>query len=202
MLQLQVAHLGTKVQCPSCGSQFTARRDDEVMLPPADMPDFELSNDRASIRGDDAPKPPRALNAQRRPRLPAKTEEETYAVELDAEALDPRTKAQRQRVRRRAERLADATDEDDDLQPHRGVLVLVLGILSIVLACIPLAGWILGGISMSMGSNDERLMDARAMDRSGRAMTKAGRACGIVGVFLSTVIFIINVAFTVSSIRR
>ena len=65
------------------------------------------------------------------------------------------------------------------MKPHRGTLILVLGILSIVL-CGPLGifAWIMGG-------SDLKEMDAGTMDPSGRDTTKAGRICGIIGtVFL------------------
>src|SRR5262245_26574526 len=51
-------------------------------------------------------------------------------------------------------------DEYDDYgdrryeRPDRGGVVLTLGILGLVLSCIPLAGWVLGGIALSMGSTD------------------------------------------------
>lgn len=64
------------------------------------------------------------------------------------------------------------------MKPHRGTLILVFGILSIVF-CQPLgiAAWI-------MGSGDLKQMDAGAMDPSGRSNTNAGRICGIVGTIL------------------
>jgi phage FluMu protein Com len=187
MLQVQEEHLGKTVKCPSCGGAFAARREEETFTPAA-MPDFELDNDKPAPQEEPA-----------KPRVPS-SDQSTYAVQLDAEALAP---PPGKRGRRRPPRTY-STDEDyeSDVQPHRGVLILVLGILSIVLACIPLAGWILGGVTMSMASHDERLMEARAMDRSGRAITKAGQACGIIGVFLATVAFIFNAFMLTQSLRH
>lgn len=64
------------------------------------------------------------------------------------------------------------------MKPHRGTLVLVLGILSLVI-CQPLgiASWI-------MGSNDLKEMDAGGMDPSGRSLTQAGKICGMIAVIL------------------
>lgn len=78
------------------------------------------------------------------------------------------------------------------MKPHRGTLILVLGILGIVL-CGPLAiaAWI-------MGNGDLKEMDAGAMDPSGRGNTNAGRICGIIGTVLlaiSIVVFILIFAF-------
>ena len=72
------------------------------------------------------------------------------------------------------------------MKPHRGTLILVLGILGIVF-CEPLgiADWILG-------NGDLKEMDAGTMDPSGRSITHAGRICGIVGtvrLILWTVFF-------------
>jgi hypothetical protein len=64
------------------------------------------------------------------------------------------------------------------MKPHRGTLILVLGILGLVI-CAPLsnAAWI-------MGSGDLKEMDAGTMDPSGRGNTQAGKICGIIGTIL------------------
>ncbi len=64
------------------------------------------------------------------------------------------------------------------MKPHRGTLILVLGILSLVI-CAPLGifAWIMGG-------DDLKQMDAGAMDPNGRPLTSAGRICGIIGTAL------------------
>jgi hypothetical protein len=66
------------------------------------------------------------------------------------------------------------------MKPHRGTLVLVLGILSLV-GCTIFTGipaWI-------MGKNDLNEMDAGQMDPSGRSLTNAGKICGIISVVLA-----------------
>lgn len=64
------------------------------------------------------------------------------------------------------------------MQPHRGVLILVFGILSFVVCpFFGIAAWV-------MGNTDLREMAAGRMDRSGRDLTQAGRICGIVGTLL------------------
>lgn len=64
------------------------------------------------------------------------------------------------------------------MKPHRGTLILVLGILGLVI-CGPLgiAAWV-------MGSNDLKQIDAGAMDPSGRSVTNAGRICGMIATIL------------------
>jgi len=66
-------------------------------------------------------------------------------------------------------------------KPHRGVAVLVLGILGIVVC------FICGIIAWVMGNNDLREMAAGTMDPSGRGMTQAGKICGMISVILAIV---------------
>ncbi len=68
------------------------------------------------------------------------------------------------------------------LRPHRGVLILVLGILGIVLC------FICGIVAWVMGNADLREMDAGTMDPEGRQLTQVGKILGMIGVGL-TVIF-------------
>lgn len=71
------------------------------------------------------------------------------------------------------------------LTPHRGALILVLGILGIIV-CV-----ICGIIAWVMGNNDLREMDAGRMDPSGRGLTQAGKICGMISVIL----LIVGMAF-------
>src|SRR5260370_7625782 len=71
--------------------------------------------------------------------------------------------------------------EDRPCAPHRGPLIMILGILGIVLGGI---GLILGPIAWIMGRNDLREMDAGRMDSSGRGNTNAGRICGMIATLL------------------
>lgn len=71
--------------------------------------------------------------------------------------------------------------EQQPLRPHRGTLILVLGILGLV-CC-----FICGIIAWVMGNNDLRDIDAGRMDPSGRGLTQAGKICGIISVALQIV---------------
>ena len=75
------------------------------------------------------------------------------------------------------------------MKPHRGTLILVLGILGIVF-CFPLgiAAWV-------MGKRDLKEMDAGTMDPSGRGNTNAGRICGIIGTLLAAAVFLLALVF-------
>lgn len=80
---------------------------------------------------------------------------------------------------------ADSQMPPQQLMPHRGGLILALGILGIV-CC-----FICGIIAWVMGNGDLRQMDAGRMDPSGRGLTQAGKICGMVSVILQIVGFVI-----------
>jgi hypothetical protein len=69
--------------------------------------------------------------------------------------------------------------------PHRGVLVLVLGILSVLFAWTCFGGVALAVFAFNMATNDLNEMYSGRMDASGRTLTAAGRVLGIVGGGLS-----------------
>jgi hypothetical protein len=71
------------------------------------------------------------------------------------------------------------------LRPHRGGLILALGILGFV-CC-----FICGIIAWVMGNNDIREMDAGRIDPSGRGLTQAGKICGMVSVLIQIVGFVL-----------
>ncbi len=68
------------------------------------------------------------------------------------------------------------------LQAHRGTLILVFGILGVMGMCVffGVAAWV-------MGNGDLRQMDQGTMDPEGRSLTQAGRICGIISVVLSVI---------------
>jgi hypothetical protein len=100
----------------------------------------------------------------------------------------------RSRSRRRRFDEDDINDRDDvsrgrrsrrrDFEPHRGGLILVLGILSIV---IPIAGLVMGPIAWILGNQDMTAIQDGRMDPEGEGTTNAGRICGIIGTILDVV---------------
>ena len=78
--------------------------------------------------------------------------------------------------------------------PHRGGLVLTLGILGLVMCGIftGIPAWV-------MGSKDLTLMREGRMDPSGEGMTKAGYILGIIATILG-ILSLIWVAFVVMMI--
>jgi hypothetical protein len=61
------------------------------------------------------------------------------------------------------------------VNPHRGGLILVLGLVGIIMGCpiFSLMAWV-------MGSGDLREMRAGRMDRSGEGLTQAGQLLGMI----------------------
>lgn len=70
------------------------------------------------------------------------------------------------------------------LQPHRGVLILVFGILGLLIC------FIFGIVAWVMGNNDLRAMDAGTMDPEGRGLTQAGRIIGMIATILALVVVV------------
>jgi F0F1-type ATP synthase membrane subunit c/vacuolar-type H+-ATPase subunit K len=67
----------------------------------------------------------------------------------------------------------------ENLRPHRGVMLLVLGIAALVTCpLVGIAPWI-------MGRNDLRAIERGEVDPEGRQLTQAGMALGIVGVAMT-----------------
>ena len=70
------------------------------------------------------------------------------------------------------------------MQPHRGTMVLILGILSLV--CCGL----LGPVAWIMGNGDLKAMKEGRMDPAGQGTTQAGMVCGIIGTILVVIVII------------
>jgi len=84
----------------------------------------------------------------------------------------------------------------ENLNPHRGTVVLVLGILGLV-CCV-----ICGIIAWVMGKKDLTEMDAGSMDPTGRGLTQAGKICGMISVglnILGLIIWLITMAIGIGT---
>jgi predicted Zn finger-like uncharacterized protein len=83
-----------------------------------------------------------------------------------------------------------------DTVPHRGTMILVFGIISIVsvfLTCAyigPLIGIGLGITAWVLGHADLRKIKNQEMDDEGLGTTQAGWICGIIGTILNTLILL------------
>jgi hypothetical protein len=82
------------------------------------------------------------------------------------------------------------------MKPHRGVVILVFGILGLVV-CQPLgiAAWV-------MGNTDLDEMSLGRMDPSGADLTNAGRICGIVASAIMGLQILLMIIFGLTILAR
>ena len=80
------------------------------------------------------------------------------------------------------------------MKPHRGTLILVLGILSLII-CQPvgIAAWI-------MGNADLKQIAAGTMDPEGKSLTQIGKILGMIAVILMIIGVVLGVLFMVLGI--
>ena len=81
------------------------------------------------------------------------------------------------------------------MKPHRGTLILVLGILGLVV-CAPV-----GIVAWVMGASDLKEIDAGTMDPTGRGNTQAGKICGMIACILMIIgVVIFGLLFALGAI--
>lgn len=80
------------------------------------------------------------------------------------------------------------------MKPHRGTLILILGILSLII-CQPvgIAAWI-------MGNADLKQIAAGTMDPEGKSLTQIGKILGIIAVVLMVIGVVVGILVTVVGI--
>ena len=75
------------------------------------------------------------------------------------------------------------------MQPHRGTMILVFGILGLLV-------WFpFGIVAWVMGNTDLKAMDAGTMDPEGRGTTQAGKIIGMIATILTVLSLIIGILF-------
>jgi hypothetical protein len=118
----------------------------------------------------------------------------------DSEDEPPRySRSDRDRYRnddRDDDRYDDRYDDRDRYReyelPHRGGMILTLGIIGLVVGLVicPIV-MVLGFVAWFMGTADLRKMDQGIMDPSGRGNTVAGKVMGII----TSILFILYLLF-------
>lgn len=154
------------VDCPSCNRKL--RVPDDLLGKKVKCPTCSTTF-TAEEAAAPPPEPPVEEEVEERvpARRPAAPPPDEYAE--DEEEEDEGYERPRRRRRRRSYSV-----------PHRGSLVLVLGILSVV----GILSIILGPIAWSMGNHDLKEIRAGRMDPEGEGTTNAGRICGIIGTII------------------
>ena len=188
--------LGRPVRCPDCGGTFEAGGSASLQEPAAspDVAPGVVAPPADGRPDDEATRPqfgtPYSVTAAPGSAPPGTSQGPAGAVrpcpvcggEIAASAVQ---------CRFCGENLADEDDRPwerrqrrgvrRDCEPHRGTMILVFGILSLVLGMFGLP---LGIIAWVMGHGDLKKIKAGAMDPEGRGLTLAGKICGMVGTIL------------------
>jgi hypothetical protein len=76
-----------------------------------------------------------------------------------------------------------------DIEPHRGSLIMTLGLVSVISSAIPflfVIGLPSGIAAWFMGQRDLKKLNARQMDPAGTSRTHSGWMCGIIGTLIHT----------------
>jgi predicted Zn finger-like uncharacterized protein len=150
--------MAIQTQCPSCSRKL--RVPDELIGQSVKCPQCGHIF-KAQLEGEPAPSQ-------------SKQSSEAFDLSEELEREEP--------LPPRRRRFED--DEEDDrprrryFEPHRGGLILTLGILAIVGICTPITGL----LAWIMGSQDLAKMRAGTMDRDGESLTNAGKILGIISM--------------------
>src|SRR5690349_238470 len=75
------------------------------------------------------------------------------------------------------------------LRPHRGTLLLIVGIFSLLCTCLPL-----GLIAGRLGHQETKDIDAGRVDPAGRSTAEAGKILGIISVALWVLFALVGIA--------
>jgi predicted Zn finger-like uncharacterized protein len=204
--------LGKAVKCPTCEHLFEAPLAPGQAMPssvssPAANPGFSpapaRSESAAPLGSEGLAASDQDADLQRCPSCGERNDPNAARCRVCGEELKP------------AESEADrpweptrAIPRRRDAEPHRGTLILVLGILSIVMVLLcGIVGLPLGIAAWVMGRRDLVKMRQNMMDREGEDLTQAGWICGIIGTVLDALwllgcLVYIGIVITVASSMR
>jgi hypothetical protein len=155
------------IECPECRRKLSMR--DELLGHEVKCPSCSATFVATALH---RPPPPPPVAIERPAREPERRSDHDRRRDRDDRDLRPRR-----------------DPYDDDYQrkkPDRSAAVLTLGILGLAFSCIPVVGWVLGGIALGMGSNDLQEMERGRMTRGGEGATQGGKVCGLIAIILNT----------------
>jgi hypothetical protein len=172
-LQVTPELVGAQVRCPACRHEFAANTEAPATPPPP---------------GTAAPPETTAPPG-------AEKDEEEFEQPLPDD--DVKNKKPRKRRREMSRYGTGAGGYYSDLlkeqrrrtTEHRGVLILVVGLISILCSPSLVISIVCAVIAYNMATNDLNEMMAGRMDRSGLGLTKTGRILSMVGAALGLAVF-------------
>ncbi len=168
-LQLPDSFVGKMVQCPECKHGFKATVNTDPIPMQRDEPVGKVPEWEKPPAADELSPSRETDNEIDRPKRKRASEEENGS--------------ERARRKRRY------------YSPHRGGMVLTMGILSLL--CCPAI--LFGPVAWSMGNSDLTEIRAGRMDPEGEQTTQAGRICGIIGTVSSFLGFCLISSFCILS---
>jgi predicted Zn finger-like uncharacterized protein len=171
-LKLDDKLAGKRVRCPRCQHPFvTPGGIDEL-----EVIETDVSEDVLPVKGLYREELPEEDD---RPRRSRRSRDE------DEEEDRPR----RRKVRR----------DKDRQQASVPLAPLILGFLSCLFSCVPLLGFILGRLAQTKADEEmQRLPEGRRYHNAHQLLTLA-KVLGLIGVFLSVVLFILNIVIWVKT---
>lgn len=183
--------VGKKIRCPACKAVIDVPAEEPLEEPEK----FEQPDEESAVT-EEAPK--------RKPR-PSEgiTEEEPKSYGLDEDDANERERRREKKRRRFRDDDDDFEDDFGDMrprrrtEPHRGGVIMTLGILSIPGACLPLIAFILASIALNMANTDKPKMERGQMDRSGMGSVTAGQVCAYIGIIFGLINCVLGIALQV-----
>ncbi len=209
-----------QVQCPACRHQFHPAEALPVENVRAAATKFDRESGSASPDGESRPGgrlPPMPM-----PSANYDVRQSERRGKRETEDICPKCRAFVPRGANKCpECQAEFEPEDDDnyrpweqdgqerrdSDPHRGTMLMLMGIGSLLLACTfficilgigtTILGLVVGICSAWLGSNDLAKMARHEMDREGRGMTQFGVWSGVIGAVLNVIALAAAIALTV-----
>jgi len=179
---------GVSAKCPGCG---------ESVVVPSVAESEALSDQSLSS-------PPLTPAADRRTPASAESADGNTdaAATRDCPMCGEQIKAAATKCRYCGEDLKSKSAFRGGLAPHRGGLILALGIIGIAMLmlcvlCAPfgIVSLPLGIVAWVMGNNDLREMSAGGMDSSGESLTRSGKIIGIICCGLTLLLVAVSMVF-------
>jgi hypothetical protein len=163
-LELPAEYIGKSVKCPGCQKVFKATPDAPASAVTATPPPLQEDAE------DDRP----------RKRRDEDEDEDDYDDR-------PIKKKKRKSSGGGSTYFDQLTQRYRPREPHRGILILLLGGLGFLIPCLAI---VLGPMAYYMGGQDLNEMNDGRMDRSGEQMTKVGRILGVISAGLWPILFL------------